>query len=537
MKLVTAKQMQEIDRRTIDGGLVPALELMENAGHATAREASQLLADPRGARVEIVCGKGNNAGDGLVVARLLAAAGAEVCVHMTHPAAELSPDARENFARLPSGVEAMQVPDSLPDPGATDSPLARPRLDAGPMAMSAPGDACARLAHHLRGADLCVDALLGTGVERRLTGRLASLVNWINRCSVRTLSVDVPSGIDATSGEVLGTAVWADLTVTFGLPKLGLALHPGRERAGRLVVAEIGFPDSVVEQTHSVWSWVDAECARSLLPRLAPDAHKYSRGCVVVIAGSRGFPGAAALAAEAALRAGAGMVHLVAPRSIHDILETQLREVIVHPAPEDESGSAAAPTLELIEPLLPRADAVAIGPGVGGAASTRAWIGDLLKKLPCPAVVDADAVLALPEPPHPAPRLVTPHAGELSRWLGVAGAKVAEAYIDIAADTARQRDAVVVAKGAPTVVLSPAGERRVNGSGNPGLATAGSGDVLTGLIGALVAQGLAATDAASLGVFLHGRAADLASRDSSPRSLVAGDILRFIGRAYASLEA
>jgi NAD(P)H-hydrate epimerase len=230
------------------------------------------------------------------------------------------------------------------------------------------------------------------------------------------------------------------------------------------------------------------------------------------------------------------MVHLVTPSSIHDILETQLREVIVHAAPEDESGSCAESTLELIEPLVQRADAVAVGPGVGAAASVRAWIGRLLKDLPRPAVVDADAVLALPEPPHAAPRIVTPHAGELSRWLGMAGAKVAEAYIDIAANTARQRGAVVVAKGAPTVILSPAGERRVNASGNPGLATAGSGDVLSGLIGALLAQGLTATDAASLGVFLHGRAADIAICDSSPRSLVAGDIVRFLGRAYASLE-
>lgn len=538
MKLVTARQMQEIDRRTIDGGLVPALELMENAGHAAAREAVRLLGEPRGARVEIVCGKGNNGGDGLVVARLLAAAGADVRVHLTHPATELSPDANENLRRSePLGVPTAVVPDTLPDPGALAAPSARPRPESAVGPPRAAAAESTPLVASLRRAHLCVDALLGTGAERPLRGRLAGLVNLINHHSVRTLSIDVPTGVDASRGDILGTAVWADVTVTFGLPKLGLALHPGRARAGRLVVADIGFPSSVYETVSSDWEWVDDDLARALLPVVSPTVHKYSRGCLVVVAGSRQFPGAAALAAEAALRAGAGMVHLVAPGSIRDVLESQLREVIVHPAPEDEGGSCALATLETIRPLLERADALAIGPGVDGGAATRRWIAGLLDEVAVPVVIDADAVLAVPSPPHRGPRVVTPHTGELARWLGLPRDEVGANRIETAAVAARQHDLVVVAKGAPTVVTTPRGERRVNGSGNPGLATAGSGDVLTGLVGGLLAQGLGAADAATLAVYVHGLAADLATRTSSLRSLVAGDLLRYVGRAYAAIEA
>jgi NAD(P)H-hydrate epimerase len=526
VKLVTAREMQEIDRSTIDSGLVAGLELMENAGRAVAAEAARRLGDPRGARVEILCGKGNNGGDGLVIARVLAGRGARVRVHLTHPPESLSPDARANHARLgATGVTVAILPDEIPETGRVEDPR---RRSIAPKQSAPAGD----LGGNLHAADLCVDALLGTGVERPLDGRLSALVDLLNHSSRHTLAVDVPSGVDATTGQILGTAVWADVTVTLGLPKLGCVLHPGGERVGRLVVANIGFPETMLENVSTPWNWVDADGARALVPRLLPTAHKYSRGSVLVVAGSRSYPGAAALAAGAALRTGAGMVHLVAPASIRDLLDAQLREVIVHAAPESATGSCSPAVLDVLKPILSRVDAVAIGPGLGDTPETREWIRRFLRELDLPAVVDADAVLALPKPPHRGPRIVTPHAGELARWMDLPKEKAQASRLETAVTAAAMHEVVVAAKGAPTVVVEPTGRRWVNSTGNPGLGTAGSGDVLTGMVGSLLSQRLAAPDAAVLGVYLHGLAADLAAATGSPRSIVAGDIPCFIGQAY-----
>jgi NAD(P)H-hydrate epimerase len=512
MRLVTGREMQEIDRRTIGGGLVPSLVLMENAGQAAAREAIARLGQaPAGKRVEILCGKGNNGGDGLVIARVLAARGASVRVHLTHPLEALTPDARANAACLDgTGVELRTLPERI-EGSLTD------------------------LSGWLAGADLCVDALLGTGVADAVRGRMAMLVDLLDRASRNTLAVDVPSGVDADTGAVLGTAVRADVTVTFGLPKLGLLLHPGAEKTGRLVVADIGFPTDVVDAVAPDRFWVEDELARSLLPRLAPTAHKYARGCVLVVAGSRAYTGAAALAAEAALRSGAGIVHLAVPESIRAVLQTKLTEVIVHGAPETAEGTLSPAAMPVVSPLLERADAVAVGSGLGMTEPARDLVRELLAGTTRPAVVDADAVSAIGRPPHRAPRVATPHAGELERWTARPAGTALE-RLSAAARTAEGLEVVVLAKGAPTFVATPQGALFVNGSGHAGLATAGSGDVLTGVVAALLAQGLAPGDAASLGAFLHGRAAEIATRDGSPRSLLAGDLLRNLGRAYRSLE-
>ena len=511
MKLVTAAQMQAIDHQTIAGGFVPALQLMENAGRHVAQEAVRMLGGVSGAHVEILCGKGNNGGDGFVIARELARHGALVHVHMTHAASELRGDAHTNFARLAES-------------GASTSRLAEVvESDSG-------------LAQQLSDADLCVDALLGTGAERPLHGRLAALVQLINRCSRLTLAVDMPTGIDATTGAVLGSAVRAHCTVTFGLPKLGLALHPGRAHAGRLIVADIGIPASIVNDTETPWLWVGADQARVLLPTLDPVAHKYARGTLVVIAGSRAYPGAAALAAEAAQRAGAGMVHLVSVESNRTILETRLREVIVHSVAETVDGTCGAEALATVTALLTRADAVALGPGLGTAPQTLAWVRELLAQLELPACVDADALRALPAPPHPAPRVLTPHLGELARLRGITTRPMTSERCDVAAQVAEARGAVVLAKGAPTFVVDPRGTRHVNSSGNVALATGGTGDVLTGVIGALLAQGLDAVDAAVLGAYLHGAAADRIVAAGSPRSLVAGDIAPVLKDVFRELE-
>jgi NAD(P)H-hydrate epimerase len=546
MRLVTGREMQAIDHATIDGGHVPSLELMERAGRAAADVALDLLRSDSG-RVEIVCGKGNNGGDGLVVARCLAEHGAPVRVWLTHPPDALSPAARAQHQKIAGGGVTIDVlPANLTDPGPLDDPRRRPggsgprrtaiasSLLGAPRATS-PSDS-ADWCEALGSAALCIDAVLGTGVREALQPRLAAVVDTLAHRSRRTLALDLPSGIDADTGAICGAAVWADVTVTFGLPKLGLALHPGRERAGRIEVAEIGFPDAIVEANAPQRFWVEREQARALVPRLEPTAHKYGRGTVLVVAGSREFPGAAALTAQAVLRAGAGLVHLVVPASLRAAMQAKLTEVIVHGAAETADGAMARTTEPWLKQILDRCDAWAVGPGIGTAPPTQAWVRDLLRQIELPAVVDADAIPLLPPAHHYGPRVVTPHAGELWRWTGVPVATTGE-RLATAVRTAKERGLVVLAKGAPTFVATPDDRLFVNASGHAGLATAGSGDVLTGVIAALLAQGLAPADAGVLGAWLHGRAAERVSEPSSPRSLIAGDLLAGLGLAYRDLES
>ena len=510
--------MQEIDRRTIEGGHVPSLALMENAGRAVAHEAVRMLRAAGGTRADIVCGKGNNAGDGFVAAHVLGAAGYRVHVHMTCGAEELSPDARAQHARLAgASVEIRRVPDDLAAPAGSTT---RPEF-AGQLQESA----------------LCIDALLGTGIKRAVSDRLAAVIGWINAASRRVLAVDIPSGVDGNTGAVHGTAVRAHVTVTLGLPKLGLAFHPGRAHVGRLIVADIGFPADMLRDAPSPWEWYGIEAARRALPALPPTAHKYSRGTVVVVAGSRTYPGAAALAASGAQRAGAGIVHLVAPGSIRDLLEVMLPEVIVHAVSDAGTGAPAAEALHRAATLVERAQALVVGPGLGSDPETQAGIRRLLARLEIPAVVDAEAIAALHRPPHPGPRIITPHAGELARWSGLPNEPDAKARAESAADLAREWDVVLLAKGAPTVVMTPEGRRIVNGSGNVGLATAGSGDVLAGIAGAFLAQGMPAAEAAALAAFVHGRAAEALSERMSARSLLARDLASELGAVLRTLES
>jgi NAD(P)H-hydrate epimerase len=509
--LVTASEMQAIDRETIAGGYAGALDLMESAGAAVAHEALAMVSARRGARIEIVCGKGNNGGDGLVVARHLAAAGMRVRVHLTHALEALTPEARSCAERLRDTDVAVHV---LP-----------PALDGS-------------LAAALREADLCVDAVLGTGVTGKLRGGVAAVVTALAGAPGATLAIDIPSGIDGDTGAVCGVAARADATVTFGAPKIGHAFHPGRARCGRLVVADIGFPDPIVAAHAAGRQWVDRDAARRWLPHLDPVAHKYARGAVVIVAGSRSYTGAAALAAMAALRAGAGIVHLVTPEGVRAILQQKLTEVIVHGVAETSDGGIAAAAASTVRDLLPRARALVLGPGLGEHSEAQACVAAILAAASIPAVVDADALAALHAgSAHRAARIVTPHAGELARWTGEPVPEPALDRMAHARAVAAARDVVLLAKGAPTLVADARGSVYVNSTGHAGLATAGTGDVLAGIAGGLLAQGADdAGHAAALAAWLHGRAAEIACRGRSPRSLVAGDLLISLGEALHEVE-
>lgn len=514
MWLLTADEMQAVDRETIAAG-TPAVDLMRRAGGAVAREVLRMRLDLGSGDVEIVCGKGHNGGDGLVAAGVLAAAGVGVRAHLVEPEAALVPLARAEVAQLRArGVEVHELP----------------------------GDLEGALAELLAPASLCLDAVLGTGARGAPRGRIAGAITAITRARRPILAVDIASGVEGSTGEVPGVATRADVTVTFGAAKMGHAFHPGRDHTGRLVVAGIGFPAALLERMAAQRTWVDAATAALWLPELPPTAHKYRRGAVVVVAGSRRYTGAAALAADAALRSGAGIVHLVAPDSIRAILQTKLTEVVVHGAAETAAGTLAVDAAEDVLALLPRAHALVVGPGLDAHPDTLACVRAVLASCSVPAVVDADALAGLAMAPQPAPRIVTPHAGELSRWVGSSLPASPVERIAFARAVASARDVVLVAKGAPTIVASQDGNVRIAATGHVGLATAGSGDVLAGILGAVVAQQRCATAAeaavsAAVAVWLHGRAAELASVGRARRSLVAGDLAGWIGVALAELEA
>jgi NAD(P)H-hydrate epimerase len=506
MKTVTTRQMKNIDRRTIEQAQVPGLQLMERAGRGAAQVALDLLGDPDGKMVVHFCGRGNNGGDGFVVARLLAEAGARPVVYLVGRIDEVKGEARENLERLQKmDIEIAEVK-ALED-------VADPEK-----------------------ADLVVDALLGTGLSGPVRGLMADLIGLINRAGPAVLSVDIPSGLEADSGRILGCAVRADHTVTMAFPKQGFYFSPGRELVGALSTVDIGIPDWAAEREKLQVETLDKSEMARLIPSRAADAYKGSFGRVLVVAGSVGMTGAAALTSMAALRSGAGMVMLGLPESLNDIAEIKLTEVMTAPLPETENRSLSTAALNRIEELLSWADVVALGPGLSMHSETIALVRQLLPRMKHPTVVDADGLNAIAEDSSllstvQAPLVITPHAGELARLSGIDIPGEAPDRIQAVRSLAERYGLICVFKGAPTLIAEPQGALYINTTGNPGMATAGVGDVLTGMIAGFLAQGCSPLDAARLGVFLHGLAGDVAVEERGEWSLVAGDLLDAIDEA------
>lgn len=514
MKLATAAEMRELDRRTIEEVGVPSLVLMENAGRSTFLVLRREFPELDGP-VAVLAGRGNNGGDGCVVARYLATAEIPVFVLLFARREQVSGDARVNLDILSRlGVEVVEVP------------------EAGVFREQLP---------RLREAGLIVDALLGTGLNAPVRGLLAEVIEAVNRLPVPVLAVDIPSGLCADTGRVLGAAVQARVTVTYGLPKLGQILPPGRELCGRLFRVDIGIPPELTRPL--LIELAEAEELAGLMPPRPFAAHKGTFGHAVVLAGSVGKTGAAALAGEAALRAGAGLVTVAVPESLNDILEVKLTEVMSLPLPEVPGARVLSRRAwEPLQEFLRGKTALALGPGLGTHPETRELVQELVRTLPLPLVIDADGVNCLAGAGEclrqaPAPRLLTPHPGEMARFLGATTADIQNRRLEAARETARSYNCVVVLKGAQTVVAAPDGRLSLNPTGNPGLASGGTGDVLTGLIGGLLAQRLDPWDAARLGVYVHGLAADYLAADLGPRGFIAGDLLEVLPQVLADLAA
>lgn len=441
-------------------------ELMERAGTAAAESALQEF--PDAGAFTVVCGGGSNGGDGLVAAGVLRSRGKDVQV-----------------------IEAKGG-----GSGAAD--LGRP--------------------------DVIVDALFGTGFSGAPREGAAALIERMNAAGVPIVSVDIASGVDASSGEVAGPAVMADLTVTFYARKVGHVVAPGRFRCGRLELADIGLSGGETACRLATLELL------SKLPRRKESDTKFSAGSVLLVGGSPGLSGAVCLAGEAAYRADAGYVTAVVPRSVLSAVEQRLVEAVKRPAPEDEAGGLSVEALELIEELEPRAGALALGPGIGRSAGTRELVRRLLERSRVPAVVDADALFGLEPGNWRSPVVLTPHAGELGRLLGKDSEWVSEHRLAAARECASRFSAVTLLKGADTIVCTPSGEAIVCAEGTPALATAGSGDVLTGTIAAFLAKGLEPKLAAATGAIAHGRASQLLD---PPAGALAGDIARALPRALA----
>ena len=512
MKVITAEAMQEADRRTISGLGVPGLTLMENAGAGCTGVIQSRYGTAPCRKAIIVAGKGNNGGDGYVIARLLAEQGWQVMVLILASRGAIGGDACTNLELLPSGSLHF-CPDGI-------APFA--------------GD--------LAEATVIVDALFGTGLAKEVTGPFAEAIDLINAAGRPVVAVDIPSGIHGTSGRLLGTAVRADLTVTFACAKAGQVLYPGAEYVGELRVVEIGIPESVLAETPG-YDFVDAALARSLVRPRGRTMHKGSSGNVLVIAGSRGKTGAAAMAANSAVRAGSGLVTLAVPAALHDILEVKTTEAMT--VPLDDSGRAFLGALALpeIRNLLSGRDAVALGPGISRNPETSGLVHRLVAEIDLPLVLDADALNAVSERPDildasPSRSVIlTPHPGEMARLCGCTIAEVERDRIAAAGTFATRHGVYLVLKGAGTISAAPDGRIAINGSGNPGMASGGMGDVLTGIIVSLLGQGYDPFDACRLGVFLHGCAADLVAADKGEIGISATDVQERLPYAYKILGA
>lgn len=506
--IVTAKQIASMDRYAIDDLEIPGTTLMENAGRGIVEIALSLLGNPERKQVHVYCGSGNNGGDGYVVARHLSNKGADVHVFVLAKREKIHGDALINLNILLNMGQDVSFIEQVPQ---NEKP------------------------------DLVIDAMLGTGVAGSLRGLFAEVAEFINAQKVPVLSVDIPTGVNADTGAVDGPAIRATATATMALLKRGLVFSPGREYAGQVSIVDISMPPAVVKaKQKNVWLLEKKDVA-PLIPTRTPDAHKNKCGTVATVAGSEGFTGAACLSSEAALRAGAGLSYLCIPQSLNAILETKLTEVITWPFDDAGMGYLHKGCFqEMIIPLQ-KQNVAAVGPGLGQHDGTKHLVHLLLENLKLSLVLDADGLNACAGntdkiKAYRGEMILTPHPGELSRLIEKSTAEIAANRIEIARETAAAFSTVLVLKGGPTIIALPDGRVFINSTGNAGMATAGSGDVLTGVVAAFLAQGLSAAQAAIAGVYVHGLAGDLAKNELGEMGVLAGDILRFVPNAILELQ-
>ncbi len=518
MKVVDAETMQSMDRISIQEKEIPGLALMERAGTGVTDHLCDYFPDTLRSRVAIIAGKGNNGGDGYVVARQLRERGGRATVFLLGKSEDIRGDAKENLDRW-KAMEGTIV--EIPD------------LETFKVNQQASGE-----------HDIILDGIFGTGLNSEVRGFYRTIIDFLNGLGKSIVAIDIPSGLNASSGKILGTVIKADLTVTFALPKLGCVLFPGAEYVGKLEVVDIGIPDEVVDQ-HDVRDFIlEARDILQFFPDRNSESHKGDFGHLLIIAGSVGKVGAAALVGHAALRAGCGLVTVAVPRSAYSALPgNMLPELMVEPLPDTPEGTFAEEARESIKQLMEGKTALAVGPGISTHPETIALIKWLVSSSPLPMVIDADGLNCLANDlpvlkNTKAPVILTPHPGEMARLSGNTTSTVQEDRREAARRFAMEWGLYLVLKGARTLVAEPGGTVHINPTGNPGMASAGMGDSLTGIIGGLLAQQKHHTplSASISGVFLHGMAGDLAASDLGPVGIIASDLTERLPRAILLLS-
>lgn len=506
MYLVTASEMQGMDRKTIEEFGLPGRVLMENAG----KGATQIFLkrfDPLSSRkVGILAGRGNNGGDGFVIARYLAQKGLGVTVFLLAHRSRVRGDAAENLALLKS-LDILVV--ELPDQKSFSTSIK------------------INILHQ----DILVDAILGTGLKSDVKGYFKKIIEFVNGLNKPVFSVDIPSGLNSDTGQPCGVCVRAHTTATFAYPKTGHILCPGADYSGNLEVVDIGIPLHVAEEVSPGQHLLTPEMIRSYIQPRPSDAHKGNAGHLLVIAGSEGKTGAAAMTAVSAMRVGAGLVTLGIPRSLNRILETQLVEVMTCPLPETATGALDEFSFDTIQTLLDKKKCLAIGPGLGTSIGTGKLIHKILRQGRITIVIDADGLNHLAEHIELlkgiGPSVIlTPHPGEMARLMRTSVDAIQTDRINCARRFATKFNVHVVLKGAKTVIAHPDGPVFVNPTGNPGMASGGMGDVLTGMIGGFVTQGYPIESATHLAVFIHGAAGDFLAKKNGPIGYLATDVMK-----------
>ena len=517
MRVLNAAQMRDADRQTIDEIGIPSMVLMENAGRQVVAALEAAYEDLPDKHVAVVCGPGNNGGDGFVVARTLHQRGVDVSVFVVGTLAAIKGDARLNVEILGRlGLTVVEISDE----------------QAWELHFS-------EISH----CDLIVDAIFGTGLKSPLSGMMETVAGDVNSSGIPVVAIDLPSGLSADRADAIGECIRAAMTVTLAAPKLPLVLPPAEAHAGSIVVADIGIPPEVVDGLAGPrLELLTREAMREVVQPRESDSHKGDYGRVLIVGGSRGKTGAAHLAAVGALRSGAGLVSVATPLSSQPIVAAMGAEYMTVPLEETSDGRVAADAIHAS--LRLEQDVIAVGPGLGTGTEVTRFVHDLIERSEAPLVLDADALNAIASDPDRLQSgregraiIITPHPGEMARLLNTSPDAVQANRLDLARDFAAQHQIYVVLKGYRTLVATPDGKVFINPLGNPGMATGGTGDVLTGVLAGWLAQLLDAEAACKIGVYLHALAGDLSEADEGEVAMTAGDLAAHLGDAVLELTA
>lgn len=518
--IVTPKEMQELDRFGIEKIGLPGIVLMENAGRGIISCIQQKYGSIENKHFGIICGKGNNGGDGFVVARHLYNLGAYVKVLILSSIDELKGDALTNYKII---HEISKQKDAK-------------------RFIQIENINSIRKLKSLKNFDFLVDAIFGTGFSGKTSGLIANVIDWLNSQKVPVISIDIPSGVNGLNGMVTNNAVKSDLTITMGLKKIGLLIGNSINYINDLKVVDISLPKFLIRKFKFKIFEVTKQDVRSKLPKRLKTVHKYSVGKVFVIAGSIGYTGAAAMVSNSTLKSGAGAVVLGVPEKIYSILARKLTEVMVHPLDATVEGSIAKTSFHKMRKFIDWANVIVIGPGISTNVETEDVVRKVISEFDKKFVIDADALTIISRDLKILLKrksknvILTPHIGEFSRLVDIPVSEIEKNKIEIARDFTKKFGVTLVLKGAPTITVTQDGFVYINSTGNPGMATAGSGDVLAGIISGLLVQGMNDIDAALCGVYIHGLAGDIAMKNLGVKSLMALDIQKYLPQAFKYIE-